>query len=209
MTDSDRRIQLNMIQVVASALAAVTAAVLASFFGLAGTLIGAALVSVLATVGSAVYSHWLQRTREGLRNVSVQVRDTPLISLKPQSCRLLDRLGGLRSVNWRSVGLASVIVFVVSIGVITIVELAAGQPVAKIVGGSSPSGAGTTIGGTFSGSGGSPQPSREPEQNPSSSTTTSPSGSTTTSSTTTTTSPHSSTTTGPSTTSASTTTGVP
>lgn len=209
MTDSDRRIQLNMTQVVASALAAVTAAILASFFGVAGTLIGAALVSVLATVGSAVYSHWLQRTREGLRNVSAQVRDTPLISLKPQSRRLPDRLGGLRSLNWRSVGLASVIVFVVSIGVITVVELEAGQPVAKIVGGSFPSGAGTTIEGTFSGSGGSPQPSREPEQNPSSSTTTSPSASTTTSSaTTSTTSPQPSTTT-PSTTSASTSTPAP
>ena len=56
------RIQLSATQVIASALAATTATVAASFLGVAGTVIGAALASVLTVTGNAVYSHSLQRT---------------------------------------------------------------------------------------------------------------------------------------------------
>ncbi|MFE0460235.1 hypothetical protein ACFW1A_13410 [Kitasatospora sp. NPDC058965] len=62
-----RRIDLSMAQVVASALAAVVGAVLASELGVYGTIIGAAVVSVGATVGSAVFHHAFKRTGEQLR----------------------------------------------------------------------------------------------------------------------------------------------
>ncbi|HEX5365130.1 MAG TPA: hypothetical protein VFW63_00500 [Acidimicrobiales bacterium] len=59
-------------QVAASVLASVSAAVVASFFGVAGTVVGAAVVSVVATVGSAAYGVGIRRTRARLRNVQVR-----------------------------------------------------------------------------------------------------------------------------------------
>ena len=63
------RIQLSATQVIASALAAITATVAASYLGVAGTVIGAAVASVLTVVGNAVYSHSIQRTSERVRTV--------------------------------------------------------------------------------------------------------------------------------------------
>ncbi len=60
--NTDRpRLQLSATQIIASALAAVTATFGASYLGVAGTVIGAAVASVLTVVGNAVYSHSLQR----------------------------------------------------------------------------------------------------------------------------------------------------
>jgi hypothetical protein len=64
MTHDDRpRIELNWVQALAAPLAAVTSAVLLSTFGVAGTLIGAALGSLALTVGNAVYSYSIKATR--------------------------------------------------------------------------------------------------------------------------------------------------
>ena len=60
----EKRIDINWVQSLAGALAAVTSAVLLSTVGVAGTLIGAALGSVAATVGSAVYSFYIRETKE-------------------------------------------------------------------------------------------------------------------------------------------------
>src|SRR5882762_2389459 len=58
------RPELSVTQIVASTLAAVTATIAASYFGVSGTVIGAALASVVTVVGNAVYSHSIRRTRE-------------------------------------------------------------------------------------------------------------------------------------------------
>lgn len=60
-------------QVVAGALAAVTAALIGSTMGVAGTVVGAGLASVISTVGGAVYLRSIQRTREGVRTVRAKV----------------------------------------------------------------------------------------------------------------------------------------
>ncbi|HEX2177335.1 MAG TPA: hypothetical protein VHG70_15630 [Nocardioidaceae bacterium] len=59
-----RRIEVNWVQTLAGGLAAMSSAVLLSTVGVAGTIIGAALGSVALTVGSAVYSHYLDASRE-------------------------------------------------------------------------------------------------------------------------------------------------
>jgi hypothetical protein len=64
MSDGDRRFELNWVQSLAGALAAVTSAVLLSTVGVAGTLVGAALGSLAVTVGSAVYSYYLRATHD-------------------------------------------------------------------------------------------------------------------------------------------------
>lgn len=65
---SDRP-QLNVAQVAGGALAAVTSAVIASRFGLGGTLIGAALASIVSTIGAALYSHAFRRTGSKVRDL--------------------------------------------------------------------------------------------------------------------------------------------
>lgn len=64
VTEEKTRLEINWIQSMAGALAAVTSAVLLSTVGVAGTLIGAALGSLAVTIGSAVYSYYLKVTKE-------------------------------------------------------------------------------------------------------------------------------------------------
>lgn len=70
VTGEKRRIEVNWVQSAAGALAAVTSAVLLSTVGVAGTLIGAALGSIAATIGSAVYSYYINATKERVSGVS-------------------------------------------------------------------------------------------------------------------------------------------
>ena len=61
MTSPRRGPDISAAQVAGSALAAVSAAVVASFLGVGGTIVGAALGSIVASIGGAVYSHSFQR----------------------------------------------------------------------------------------------------------------------------------------------------
>lgn len=71
---TSRKIDLNMTHVAATALAAVTAAVLGSELGAAGTIIGAAAASVITTVGTAVYKASLERSRARVRSLAHRTR---------------------------------------------------------------------------------------------------------------------------------------
>lgn len=63
MDDDKPRIEFNWVQASAASLAAVTSAVLLSTFGVAGTLIGAAVGSLALTVGNALYSYSINATK--------------------------------------------------------------------------------------------------------------------------------------------------
>ncbi|MDH2424305.1 hypothetical protein [Sphaerisporangium sp. TRM90804] len=58
---------LSAPQVMGGALAAATAAVAASYLGVTGTIIGAALASAATTVGNAVYTHYIKRGHSRLK----------------------------------------------------------------------------------------------------------------------------------------------
>lgn len=60
------RLEVSGTQVAASVLASVSAAVVASYFSLAGTIVGAAVMSLVATVGSAAYGLGIRRTKSRL-----------------------------------------------------------------------------------------------------------------------------------------------
>ncbi|WP_327294831.1 hypothetical protein [Streptomyces sp. NBC_01197] len=79
-TGSGKRGQLDLSvpQVAGSAFAAVVAAVLASKLGVYGTIIGAGLVSVIATCGGTIFQHFFRRTGEQIREVTVQVKPRAL-----------------------------------------------------------------------------------------------------------------------------------
>ena len=63
MTDKPPRLEIDWLKTIAGALAAVSSAVLLSTLGAAGTIIGAAIGSVVLTTASALYSQGLARSR--------------------------------------------------------------------------------------------------------------------------------------------------
>ena len=62
-----RGIHLSGSQVIASVLATLTGAIAASYLGVAGTLIGAALGSIASTTGTEIYRHYLLRSQERIK----------------------------------------------------------------------------------------------------------------------------------------------
>ncbi|MGV9267120.1 hypothetical protein ACWDRR_20940 [Kitasatospora sp. NPDC003701] len=168
-----RRIDLSVAQVAASALATVVGALLASELGVYGTILGAAVVSVGATTGGAVFQHIFRRTGEqlreavdrtgpgpavnGLRQVPDSDTRAPVISPDwnaPQVVRARRRW------TWKSYAAMSALVFVLAMTPILAFELATGQPVSATVKGES--GSGTSLGGTVA-----PKPSDPPAADPS------------------------------------------
>ncbi|MFD3523781.1 hypothetical protein [Streptomyces sp. NPDC058653] len=142
------RLELSLPQVAGSALAAVAAAVLASRLGVYGTIIGAGVVSVVATSGGPVFQHLFRRTGDQLREVSVQVRpkarqvydtgppptapDPPGADRSRREPPAQGEFGsattyGTRVRGWRRSVVAAGVVFAVAMVAVTGYELAAGQ----------------------------------------------------------------------------------
>jgi hypothetical protein len=140
------KFQLSVLQVIAGALAAVTAAAVASTLGVAGTLSGAAVMSIIATVGSALYNHSFEQARTQIRMRRNPRTGTPaptvLVPAPP------------RRIAWGGITGMAGLVFVLALGGITAVEVVARRPLATIVrappaphaGGPPPVTAGTTLG---------------------------------------------------------------
>lgn len=188
MTDEqrERALGLSPAQVAGSALAAVTAAVFASFAGTAGTIIGAALGSVVATIGAAAYTAWLRRSAEAVRRTAAQVRQqTTLTGALPR--RVGDgplrpgkrsRRGGdpidddaetdtedgfsLKLLPWRKIALSTVAVLVVTFGGITAVEAITGKPISALLGQNDSTG--TTLGDVSRGGAKKQQEPRQDEE---------------------------------------------
>ncbi|MEU5015462.1 hypothetical protein AB0G35_35435 [Streptomyces sp. NPDC021749] len=76
-TKKEKRIDLSVAQVAGSALAAAVAAYLAGQLGVYGTIIGAGLVSVVATTGGSIFQHLFRRTGEQIKEASVSTRPRP------------------------------------------------------------------------------------------------------------------------------------
>ncbi|GAB3461263.1 hypothetical protein [Actinophytocola sediminis] len=72
MSDKDTE-RIRPSQVAASALAAVTAALLGSTMGVAGTVVGAGVASVVSTLGGVWYLRSIQRTKESVLHVRTRV----------------------------------------------------------------------------------------------------------------------------------------
>ncbi|WP_433545294.1 hypothetical protein ACQPZG_08900 [Streptomyces sp. CA-294286] len=142
-----RRIDLSVAQVAGSAVAAVVAAVLASQLGVYGTVIGAGVVSVVATSGGTIFQHVFRRTGEQLREVTVHAKPKGRPSHVDDATRVLRTvevpagLGegqlpgggefteatvhGSRKRGWKRSVLAAAVVFAVAMAGITTYELIA------------------------------------------------------------------------------------
>jgi len=192
-TESPPQLDIDWLKTLAGALAAVTTAVLLSTLGAVGTLIGAALGSVAATVGSAVYAQGLARSKHAvlkaqetaLTKVGIaqaEVRRAARHDGIEQEAHLEladERLGEakeeldvvtpswrqrLAGLSWGRIGLVTAGTFAAVLLAITAFEGVSGRSVSSITGGSSDQG--TTIGGVTGDSGGSGKPDK-PQQTPS------------------------------------------
>jgi hypothetical protein len=75
-------------QILASAAGAVLSAVVASIFGVKGTIVGVAIGSIAATTGTALVFQSIERTNKAMKQAVVRA---------PDSSKLLRRLGGTKA----------------------------------------------------------------------------------------------------------------
>ncbi|MFI6847974.1 hypothetical protein OG535_26750 [Kitasatospora sp. NBC_00085] len=162
-TEGRRRIDLSVAQVAASALAAVVGALLASELGVYGTILGAAVVSLGATTGGAVFQHVFRRTGEhlrdavdrtgpgpevnGLRQVPASGTPATVPAISPE-WNAPQVVRARRRWTWKTSAAVSGLVFLLAMTPIVAFELATGQPVSATVKGEA--GSGTSLGGTVS-----------------------------------------------------------
>ena len=112
------KIDLSFTQVVGGALAAMTAAFLGSRLSLAGTVVGAALASVVAAVATTLYTASLRTTREKVRTVWRGRGDGTPVAVEPRPGR---------RVRWSGVLLAALAAFALAAAVLTGLELVSGH----------------------------------------------------------------------------------
>lgn len=130
-----KRFDLNVPQVAGSALAAVVAAKMASYFGVYGTILGAGVVSIVATCGGSVFQQFFRRTGEQLREARDPARSrTPAVAGQPVSQP--EPVPGeftegtvyrAKVKSWKRPLLAAALVFGVTMGGITVFEAASGN----------------------------------------------------------------------------------
>ncbi|MGW3112335.1 hypothetical protein [Streptomyces sp. NPDC001091] len=126
-----KRFDLNVPQVAGSALAAVVAAKMASYFGVYGTILGAGVVSIVATCGGSVFQQLFRSTGEQLR----EARDTTrpragAVAGRPEPVEGTFTEGTVyraKVKSWKRPLLAAALVFGVTMGGITAYEAASGN----------------------------------------------------------------------------------
>ena len=131
------RRQLTVAQVITAALASVSAAAIASSLGVAGTLLGAAVTSIVATLAGALYTHSLEQAHSRLRRQHFP-RPGGVMRLRPPS--------RLSQLAWGRIAGRALLVFALTLGTITVVEVAARESLARLMGHAPAQDSGTTVG---------------------------------------------------------------
>ncbi len=151
---------LSVVQVIAGALASVSAALIASKFGVAGTFIGAAVTSVTITIGSVLY-------RQSIEGAHERVRTRYRRSREDGSTETEHLVRPRRRLAWGAVASGAVVIFVLAMGGLTAFETVAKASAARLMGQSS-SDARTTVGAVLqnvaSDGSGQDSPSPDPSQ---------------------------------------------
>jgi hypothetical protein len=162
--------QLYVPKLLAGALAAVSGAVVASFFGIEGTLIGAALVSLLVAPAEALYTHSLASAHKvARRSLARRVGEQASASQEATSQEATSQAGP-QPIRWQRVAVAAVVAFGIAVGAITGVEAVAKQPLASLVGSQPRPGASTSVGVVVAGADKSAPPATQTPATPTTST---------------------------------------
>ncbi|MFD3698119.1 hypothetical protein ACFWUZ_18550 [Streptomyces sp. NPDC058646] len=128
-----KRLDLSAAQVAGSSLATVVAALLASEMGVYGTILGAGVVSVVATAGGPVIQHFFRRTGDQLRGTArPKARQVP----SPAAAAPAEEFGegtvhGTRVRGWKRTALAAGTAFAIALGALGTYEAVAGTSVSS------------------------------------------------------------------------------
>ncbi|OEJ35931.1 hypothetical protein [Streptomyces subrutilus] len=128
-----KKLDLSAAQVAGSSLATVAAALLASQMGVYGTILGAGVVSVVATAGGPVIQHFFRRTGDQIRETArPRAGRIPL----PEDTLPSGEFGeatvhGTRVRGWKRTAVASGLAFAVAIGGIGAYETLTGDSVSR------------------------------------------------------------------------------
>jgi hypothetical protein len=133
-------VNVNVLEIVAATLSAVSTAIAASFLGVTGTIAGAAVGSVLGTIATAFYTHSLTRGHERLRAWTPWAGRATRDPAPPRTVAGT-LYGRRRRRRWPIAVATTAAAFALGIGAITMGELAFGHPLANLFGGHN---AGTT-----------------------------------------------------------------
>ncbi|MBO3742809.1 hypothetical protein [Actinoplanes flavus] len=125
---------IDIPKTVAGTLAAVSAAVAGSFLGVAGTLIGAAVASLISSIGTEIYHRFIDR---GTRRLHSAFTVAPAAAGTPPVEAAGEPPSGdePRRVHWKRVGLAAAAFFALGMGTLTTAELFAGRSAADVTNG--------------------------------------------------------------------------
>ncbi|MDT4994424.1 MAG: hypothetical protein QOH97_4316 [Actinoplanes sp.] len=158
---------INVPKILAGALAAVCAAVVGSFLGVAGTLIGAAVASVVGSVGTEIYERSLKHGAHKLQTLAPTfikapaAVGTPAVAAATSEDDLpshtLPEQARSQQIRWGHVAAAAGAVFVLAMAGIWLAEKALGEPIAAAVGASGNT-SGTTLGNVGKSPRATPQP---------------------------------------------------
>ncbi|MDT9690386.1 hypothetical protein Q5762_18980 [Streptomyces sp. P9(2023)] len=174
-----KKLDLSIAQVSGSAIAAVVAAKLASTLGVYGTILGAGVISVIATCGGSVFQHVFKRTGEQIREVAVHAEPpskAPARQETPDRTMVLTTVGGpavppydeefgdatthgTRVRGWKRSAVGAALVFLVAMGGITSYELISDQDFSGTKGT-------TTFGSVVRGDGGEAKNEQPTEESP-------------------------------------------
>jgi hypothetical protein len=180
---------INFPKVIAGTLAAVSAAVIGSYLGVAGTLGGAAVASLVGSVGTEIYERSLHRGAKKLQTLAPTFIKAPAAVGTPQVAaateedspsHTLPEEARKREIRWGRVAMIAGALFVLAMGSLTVFELVTGKSVSSTVGNNSSGG--TTIGSILDGKSNStpaPTTSTTPADSPSDGPTTQPTAPTT------------------------------
>jgi len=156
--DEAPKLDLTASKVTASALAAVSSATAASYLGVAGTILGAGLGAVIVTAGTALYQHQLRKSSRRIKAI-VKTDSTRTESIReenraPEPAPPSDQPGDPSgdqpggpsgSRRWKPLAAVACLGVVIAIGLISVVELAAGQTLAGLLPGGPSDARGTSI----------------------------------------------------------------
>ncbi|MEO6606185.1 MAG: hypothetical protein ABIN55_11270 [Aeromicrobium sp.] len=158
--------EVSWLQLLASVLAAVTAAWIASRLGVAGTLIGAALGSFVVTISSAFYGRTLDQTRtlliqtESGTVIERQVEEGEVREALDEAAEVDSAARGARFVDdttrlhWKTIIVTAIVVLSLALAAISTYELISGRTL--------DGDHGTTIGDSFGGNRDKPDPTTTP-----------------------------------------------
>jgi hypothetical protein len=128
--------ELRVTNLLGGALAAISGAVIASFFGVFGILTGAGVMSIFMAVTTAGYAHSLATAHRWLRRTLRRKAGGETEASTPPA----------QPVRWPRVALAAAAVFAVAMGAVTTVEATAGRPLASLLGSAPSLGESTSVG---------------------------------------------------------------